>query len=277
MKRRTSILCLSLILLLATVSFLSQTALAESRAGKMPLIIDNAGVLSSSEISALTEKAQEISRTYACDTAVVFVRGLSGYSSIMAYTDDFFDYNGYGYNGTRDGVMLLVDVKGREYWISTLGFGIDAFTDAGQLYLKDQFVSYLSRGDWSGAADAFLSGCDRFLHQARNGNPYDIGNMPRKNFNLALLLGDVGLGVLLGGLPLHKSKKEMKNVKEQRDAEEYIYGKAPVLTQRDDRLLGRHVTRIPIPRDTGGSSGGGGSTIHVGSSGNTHGGSGGHF
>lgn len=244
----------------------------------MPLIVDNAGVLSSSEITALTEKAQEISRTYACDTAVVFVRGLSGYSSIMTYTDDFFDYNGYGFNGTRDGVMLLVDVKGREYWISTSGFGIDAFTDAGQLYLKDQFVSYLSQGDWGGAADTFLSGCDRFLRQARSGNPYDVGNMPRKNFNLAFLLGDVGLGVLLGGLPLHKSKKEMKNVKEQRDAEEYIYGKAPVLTQRDDRLIGRHVTRTPIPRDTGHSSGGGGgSTIHVGSSGNTHGGSGGHF
>ena len=174
--------------------------------------------------------------------------------------------------------MLLVDVKGREYWISTSGFGIDAFTDAGQLYLKDQFVSYLSDGDWSGAADSFLSGCDRFLRQARSGRPYDVGNMPRNNFNLAFLLGDAGLGILLGGLPLHKARKEMKNVKEQRYAEAYIYGKAPVLTRCDDRLLGRNVTRVPIPRDTGnGSGGGGGSTIHVGSSGNTHGGSGGRF
>ena len=278
MKRNFPVTLLSLILLLAAAFLLPKAAFAESRSGKMPLIVDNAGVLSSSEISALTEKAQEISRTYACDTAVVFVRGLGGYSSIISFTDDFFDYNGYGYNGTKDGVMLLVDVKGREYWISTSGFGIDAFTDAGQLYLKDQFVSYLSDEDWSGAADSFLSGCDRFLRQARSGQPYDVGNMPRNNFNLALLLGDAGLGILLGGLPLHKARKEMKNVKEQRDAEAYIYGKAPVLTRCDDRLLGRNVTRVPIPRDTGsGSGGGGGSTIHVGSSGNTHGGSGGRF
>ena len=58
MKRRTSILWLSLIILLTALFFLPQTALAESRAGKMPLIVDNAGVLSSSEITVLTEKAQ---------------------------------------------------------------------------------------------------------------------------------------------------------------------------------------------------------------------------
>ena len=132
MKRNFPVTLLSLILLLAAAFLLPKAAFAESRSGKMPLIVDNAGVLSSSEISALTEKAQEISWTYACDTAVVFVRGLGGYSSIISFTDDFFDYNGYGYNGTKDGVMLLVDVKGREYWISTSGFGIDAFTDAGQ-------------------------------------------------------------------------------------------------------------------------------------------------
>ena len=278
-KRKSSVFLPILILTVVFSSLLPVFALAGSRDRSVPLIVDQAGVVSSADLAALTEKAQEISRSYACDTAVVFVQGLSGYSSIMAFTDDYFDYNGYGYNGTKDGVMLLVDVKGREYWISTSGFGIDAFTDAGQLYLKDQFVSYLSSGDWSGAADEFLSGCERFLRQARNGNPYDVGNMPRNNFNLAFLLGSSGLGILLGGLPLHKAKKEMKNVKEKRDARDYIYGKAPVLTQQDDRFLGSHVARVPIPRDTdrGNGGGGGGSTIHVGSSGNTHGGSGGHF
>lgn len=275
MKQKFSLLLLGLYLAILFSAFLPATAAADSA----PLIVDYAGVLASSEVTELTEKAREISRTYACDTAVVFVRGLSGYSSIMAYTDDFFDYNGYGYNGTRDGVMLLVDVLGREYWISTSGFGIEAFTDAGQLYLKDLFVSYLSNGDWRGAADAYLSGCDQFLHQARNGEPYDVGNMPRNNFNLAFLLGDAGIGVLLGGLPLYKARKEMKTVKPKRDAEDYIYGKSPVLTHRNDRFLGSHVTRVPIPRDTdrGSGGGGGGSSIHIGSSGNSHGGSGGHF
>jgi uncharacterized protein len=266
------------LLLLASV-FLFSLSPASCAGNGLPLIVDYAGVLNSSELSPLMTKAESVSSQYACDVAVVFVRGLQGSSSIMQYTDDFFDYNGYGYGAGKDGVMLLVDVQGREYWISTSGFGIDAFTDAGQLYLKDLFVKYLSDGNWAGAADAFISGCDRFLKQARNGQPYDIGNMPKNAFNLYALLGDAGIGFLLGGLPLLKAKKEMETVEPKRDAGDYIRGKAPVLTQRNDTFLGSSVSRVPIPRESDHphDSGGGGSTIHMSSSGNTHGGSGGHF
>ena len=247
-------------------------------AGNPPLIVDSAGILSAAELSALTAKAEDVSIRYSCDVTVVFVRGYSG-SSIMSYTDNFFDFNGYGYGTTEDGVMLLVDVQGREYWISTSGFGIDAFTDAGQLYLKDLFVSCLSDGDWSGAADRFISGCERFLRQARNGAPYDVGNMPRNIFNPFALLGDIGLGLLIGGLPLTRAKREMENVQLKCDAGEYIRGMAPQLTHKNDVFLGSNITRVPIPRDTGDTHGGsgGGSSIHVSSSGHTHGGSGGHF
>ena len=265
------------LLLLAAVLLLSLTP-SSSAASGASLIVDNAGVLSSSERTALMSSAEAVSSQYACDVAVVFVRGLGGSSSIMDYTDDYFDYNGYGYGAGKDGVMLLVDVQGREYWISTSGFGIDAFTDAGQLYLKDLFVKHLSSGDWAAAADAFISGCDRFLKQARNGQPYDIGNMPKNSFNLYALLGDAGAGLLLGGLPLIKARKEMETVKPKRDVGDYIRGMAPQLTHKNDTFLGSSVTRVPIPRDNDRSdSGGCGSSIHVSSSGNTHGGSGGHF
>ena len=265
------------VLLLAALLLLSFTP-SYLAANGVPLIVDSAGVLSESERTALTNIAEAVSAQYACDVAVVFVRGLGNSSSIMDYTDDFFDYNGYGFGVGKDGVMLLVDVQGREYWISTSGFGIDAFTDAGQLYLKDLFVKYLSSGDWAGAADAFISGCGRFLKQARSGHPYDIGNMPKNGFNLYALLGDAVVGLLLGGLPLIKAKKEMETVKPKRDAGDYIRGMAPQLTHKNDTFLGSSVTRVPIPRDNERSdNGGGGSSIHISSSGNTHGGSGGHF
>ena len=265
------------VLLLAAVFLISLSPASRAENG-LPLIVDNAGVLTSSEVASLTSGADKVSSQYACDVAVVFVRGI-GNRSIMDYTDDFFDYNGYGCGPGKDGVMLLVDVQGREYWISTSGFGIDAFTDAGQLYLKDLFVSSLSSEDWAGAASSFISGCDRFLKQARNGKPYDIGNMPRNSFNPIALLGNMGIGLLLGGLPLMRAKKEMETVELKRDAGDYIRGKAPVLTQRNDSFLGSNVTRVPIPRESNhfDSSGGGGSSIHTSSSGNVHGGSGGHF
>ena len=265
------------VLLLIAVLLLSFT-LSSSAANRAPLIVDRAGVLSESERTALMNSAEAVSSQYACDVAVVFLRGLGSSSSIMNYTDDFFDYNGYGYGAGKDGVMLLVDVQGREYWISTSGFGIDAFTDAGQLYLKDLFVKYLSSGDWAGAAEAFISGSGRFLKQARNGQPYDIGNMPKNGLNLYALLVDAVAGLLLGGLPLIKAKKEMETVKPKRDAGDYIRGMAPQLTHKNDSFLGSSVARVPIPRGNDRSdSGGGGSSIHISSSGSTHGGSGGHF
>ncbi len=244
--------------------------------GQPALIVDSAGVLSSDELASLTQKAESIRDEYSCDVAVVFTAGYRS-SSIMTYTDDFFDYNGYGYGSSKDGVMLLVDVVGREYWISTSGSGIYAFTDAGQLYLKDLFVSRLSAEDWAGAADAFLSGCAKFLQQAQTGEPYDVGNMPRNAFNLTALLGSTGAGLLLGGLPLMRTKKSMKTVEEKTDAGEYIYGRAPVLTRKSDRFVNKHTARVPIVKNTGPHGGGGGSSIHMGSSGNYHGGSGGHF
>ena len=273
--KRTIRLTLCLLLLSALAFLLPQGgALAAGN-----LIADYAGMLSSEQVSELSAEANRISNEYGCDTAVVFVRGLNGYTSIMDFTEDFFINNGYGRGSSRDGVMLLVDVQGREYWISTSGFGIYAFTDQGQLYIKDRFVPSLSGGDWAGAAKAFLTQCDRFLKQAKNGEPYDVGNMPKTYFSPLGLLGTGLFGALAGGLPLHSAKKQMKNVGTKRDADEYVTGQAPNLQVREDRFLGSHVTRVPIPRDTGDSrgGGGGGSSTHTHSSGNTFGGSGGKF
>lgn len=241
------------------------------------LVSDNAGVLNASELAALNEKAERISAAYSCDTAVVFVPDIGNYHSIMEFADDLFDSNHFGYGESDDGVMLVVDLTGREYWITTSGYGIDAFTDAGQYYLKDEFTPDLSRGSWAAAANAFLSGCERYLRQAASGTPYDTQNMPRKNFSPEALAGTSVLGLLLGGLPLRRQKKEMESVREQKNAD--LYGADFKLTARNERFLGKNVSRVPIPKSspTMHTGGGGGSSIHISSSGHSHGGSGGHF
>ena len=69
----------------------------------------------------------------------------------MAYADDFYDYNGYGYGDSRDGILLLISMEERDWRISTCGYGITVFTDAGQEYISDKFLPYLSDGDYSEA------------------------------------------------------------------------------------------------------------------------------
>jgi uncharacterized membrane protein YgcG len=97
----------------------------------------------------------------------------------MAYADDFYDYNGYGFGANNDGCLLLVSMEDRDWWISTTGYGITALTDAGIEYIGDEFVSYLSDAEYAKGFDMFADLVDKFVTQAKEGNPYDVGNMPR--------------------------------------------------------------------------------------------------
>lgn len=61
----------------------------------------------------------------------------SGKANDLFTADDFYDYNGYGYGEEGDGIIFLISMEERKWQISTCGFGITAFTDAGQEYMAD--------------------------------------------------------------------------------------------------------------------------------------------
>lgn len=86
-------------------------------------------------------------------------------------------------------------MEDNDWYISTCGYGITAFTDAGIEYIGEQIVPYLSDKDFAGAFEAYITLCDEFITQARTGKPYDIGSFPRKPLSPAWLLG----------LPYHRS------------------------------------------------------------------------
>lgn len=243
------------------------------------LIVDDAGLLTNEEINELEKLAEEISDRHACSVSVVFVKSMGTARSIQDFTDDFFDQYSYGYNDTEDGIMLLISMAEREFHMSTCGNGITTFTDAGLEYLEDEFVSKLSNGDYAGATKRFLNACDRFLTQAENSSPYDVGNLPAKKVSpVQIGIALVG-GFLLGGLPIIGQKKALKSVKPQTGASAYAQGGGIQLSARDDHFVTRSLNKVPIPKDTGSRSGGssGGSSTHFSSGGFSHGGRSGKF
>lgn len=147
-----------------------------------PTVVDRAGLLTSNEAEALSNRLKEIGSAYRCDVIVATVESLGSKTS-EAYADDFFDYNGYGYgatpdaNGTTingDGILLLISMEDRDFAISTSGYGITAFTDYGiQTYLEDRFLPYLSRNDFNRGFLAYADACEYLLKTAREGIPYD--------------------------------------------------------------------------------------------------------
>lgn len=109
---------------------------------------DEAGLLSEDEADSLLAQLDEISERQSCDVIVVTVASLDG-KTAESYADDYFDFNGYGLGQDGDGILLLLSMEDRDWAISTHGFAITAFTDAGQDYMTDHFLSYISDGEYA--------------------------------------------------------------------------------------------------------------------------------
>ena len=133
-------------------------------------VVDMAELMDESEKSSLLSKLDEISERQQLDVVVVTVNTLDG-KTPAAYADDFYDYNGYGYGQNKDGVLLLVSMEDRDWYISTTGYGITAFTDKGIDYISDEFKPYLSDGDYYEAFVEYAKQCDKFMTQAGEGKP----------------------------------------------------------------------------------------------------------
>ena len=154
-------------------------------------LTDDADLLTNAEEKELLAKLDEISERQKMDVVVVTTNGLDG-KTATEYADDFFDYNGFGFGAGHDGILLLVSMEERDWAISTSGAGIDTFTDDGQSFMTGQIIPYLSSGDYAGAFDTYATLCDEFITQAKEGDPYDGGNMPKdpeqtRSFRLLML------------------------------------------------------------------------------------------
>ena len=207
----------------------------------------------------------QISGRHGVDVVVVTVESIGG-ASPMEYADDYYDYNGYG----ADGILLLISMEDRDWWVSTTGFGITARTDAGLEYISDRFVPYLSDGEYAEGFRVFAELCDEFLTQARTGDPYDFYNLPKGPFEFGInLVIALALGLITALISTGVMKAKLKSVRQQAKADDYMIKGSMRLTQSRDIFLYTHLDRREKPKE--------GSSTHTSSSGSTHGGGGGKF
>ena len=145
---------------------------------------DSADVLTAEEDSELEDALEELSLRQSFDVTIATVESLEsvGYDSMEAYADDLYDYCQFGYGPDMDGVLLLVSVGDRKWHISTCGYGITAFTDAGIQYLGEQMKPFMAEGDYAAAFRTFVQWSDTYIDAARAGRPYDVKTLPRDRF-----------------------------------------------------------------------------------------------
>lgn len=240
-------------------------------AAQLPRLVDGADLLTDSEEQYILSMLDEVSERQQFDVAIVTTNTLDG-KSPMAYADDFYDDNGYGWGTSYDGVLLLVSMEDRDWWISTCGYGITAFTDWGIECLSDQFLPDLGNGFYEDSFETFIEGCDEYITLARNGEPFDIGTEPF-DAGSALFISIV-VGLIAALVIVSSMKAQLKSVYKQ-NAANYLRGDSMKITDSHELFLYRNVNRTR--RQTESSSGGGGSRTHTSSSGRSHGGGGGKF
>lgn len=134
-------------------------------------------------------------------------------------------------------------------------------------------LPYLKEGEYYKAFSYYAKLCDEFVTQAREGEAYDVSNMPREAFPAVKRLGmSVFIGIVVGLVGVTAMKGQMRSVRGQRTAGGYETRGLDLHTSRDRFLyVHRDRERLPEPKHQSGSS------VHISSSGRSHGGGGGRF
>lgn len=259
-----------LLLLLFLFLMVSMPACAENP----DKVVDNADLLTDGEEEKLEAQLTEIAEKYQCDIAVVTTDSLGG-KSPMDYTDDYYYENNYGYGPNIDGIMLMVSMEDRDWWIATRGSAIQIFTDYGLQRLKDMFVSDLSDGEYYKAFRKFGTTAEAFMEEAENGKPYDTNHTYSEPFPFWMRLAIAAVAALIvSGIVITVLSIQLKSVAPKESAQDYVRAGSFHLTKKSDIFLYRTVEKEKIEHE---SSSGGGSSTHTTSDGGTAGGTGGKF
>ena len=248
---------ISLLLILALCLGMTFSVSAEDTEGfanDYCRVQDMAGLMTDSEEAKLNDILDELSIRQKMDVVVVTTNTLDE-KTVQEYADDI-------YLGEEN-----------DCYISTSGYGITAFTDAGIKYISKEMTSDLKDGNYFAAFQTFSELCDEFITQARNGKPYDRKSLPKEPLSPIWIVISLGVGVVLSLIIVGRMKAQLKTVRFQAAAGSYVKDDSLDITESRDMFL--YETTSKTAKEKKSSSGG--SSTHTSSSGKTHGGGGSKF
>lgn len=241
-------------------------------------IYDFADLLSDEEEEELFDKVSEYISDTDYDLAIVTIDN-NVKSSTMEYADDFYDYNDFGKNSSHDGSVIVIDMDNREIYISTTGLAIKMYSDSRIESIIDAGYSNLKNAKYYNCLVNMVSRMSSFstsgypsgnanMEIDNNGNVHYIKKVPYLNIALVSMVISIIISLIL----YFKSRLKIKVI----DTVKYIDPNNSNIKVHSN-FITSHTSRVRIDTSSGGHSSGGGSSIHTGSSGISHGGGGRSF
>ena len=221
-------------------------------------LIDDADLLTASEETALIRKLEEVSHAYDAQFVIVTVPNAGGFD-VESFADGVYDTCGFGYGERRDGAMLLVCMDPRRYQILTNGY-ISATIGSHEIdQLCDIMDTHLPEGEYAEAFVGFAEACAVLLEREITGEPFPLG--------LALIIS-LAIGLTVGLIVALVLKGQLKSVRQQYRAHDYVKPGSMRVDVRHDIFLYRTVTRVKRENNSGshGRSSGGSSRSSGGGS-----------
>lgn len=206
---------------------------------------------------------------------LVIVTINDNFESTQEYADDFYDYNNFGFGSERDGLLFLVDMENRYVYISATGGAMSLYPDVECNMITEQVYTYFSDQHYYDGTYQMIKTLDTYYELSYNDNDSDEYTYNKADVNYLYVFIFATICTIIGIVILIK-RNDL--VKVATTSEEY-YDKGSIGVHRiKDVVIGHHVTKHAIQRDTGshggGFSGGGG---HISSSGSSHTGGGHKF
>ena len=275
------ILCASLALIMIILASVTVSA------SSLPRVTDESGLLTAEERQELSGLLEEISEKREMDI-VVLTSDSTGGKDVSDYCDDFYEKTGYD----GDGILFFICLPTRDWYISTSGRAMTALSNYDVDYIAEATLDLLSDGEYYEAFRAFAKTCDGVLAEGHTAetyyedeysgySDYDDYHYQKPAFNVPkTLVISLIIGFIIGWIAAASMKSKLRSVYTQTKASNYVREGSFELTGQKDIFLFANVTKIPIPRPDnrdGPTHTGGGSSIHVSSSGMSHGGHGGKF
>lgn len=278
MKKRVLAFAAAVMVLALSLCVFSLAAVKpETR--QVPRLVDKANLIDEADEKRLLERLDSLSEQYQFDFVAATVKTTGG-KEIVEFSDDYFDYNGFGYGKDDSGVALIISMNPRIVYISGCGEGTKYFDYDDAQEIIDVFYGDLKAGNYAAVVDTFIDEAQRSVEFGRNGVPFSYRFQTLLPNWMVTLLAPVVIGIALAFATVSFMTKGLKSVRKKESAADYVVPGSMRLTRNEDVFLYSNVSKTAKVQDSSDSSSGssyGSSGSHESSSGNSHSGGGRSF
>ena len=206
-------------------------------------LYDLADLITDSEEEQITQKLDEIGEKHDVNLAIVTVESIED-EDPDEFAEMVFDEEGYG-EAENGGILLFIAMESRDVVVFYDSVIDSDIADT----IRETITEDLSDEKYASAFDTFIEKCDYYVDGELNGYPFNW----TRNIVIALVIGVVLALIITGGM-----KGQLKSVRAQKAAANYVVNGSMNVTESRDNFLYRNVVckKKESSSSSSGSSGG---------------------